>query len=285
MLTTPALEILKSARPDLRIAVVVEARFAAIFENNPAVAEILGPSLCAIARWRPALCVNLHGGRRSRLLTLASLARIRAGFGHHVSAWAYTVRIPRAQEILGEERPVHTAEHLASAMFYLGCPRREIPRARLFAAPPPERPPYTVIHATSAAEYKTWRTEGFLAVAERIAETHGLEPVFIGSAADDLAPYRRYRVVAGAPLGEVMSLIAGASLFVGNDSGPAHVAAAFGVPAAVFFGRIEHCTTWAPWKAEAARTLFSPEGIGAIPIEDALAAIDELAPAKKKGSK
>ena len=46
----------------------------------------------------------------------------------------YNVRIPRAQEILGVERTVHTAEHLASAMFYLGAPVGEIPRAKLVAS-------------------------------------------------------------------------------------------------------------------------------------------------------
>ena len=277
VLTTPAIEILKHARPDLRIAVVVEKRFAAVFENNPAVAAILDPSFMGLVRWRPALCLNLHGGRRSRLLTLASMAKVRAGFAHHIGSRFYHVRIPRAQEILGEERPVHTAEHLASAVFYLGCPGQEVPRARLFAPAPPRGPRYAVLHATAAAQYKTWHTPGFLAVAERIANTHGLEPVFIGGAGDDLTPYRSYRTVAGAPLGEVMSLILGASLFVGNDSGPAHIAAAFGVPVVVLFGRVEHSVTWAPWKAAAARTLVSPEGIGAIAVEDVLGAIDDLA--------
>ena len=42
--------------------------------------------------------------------------------------------------------------------------------------------------------------------------------------------------MVGAPLAEVKSLLAGASLFVGNDSGPAHMAAAFGVPVVVIFG-------------------------------------------------
>ena len=48
---------------------------------------------------------------------------------------AYNVRIPRAQEILGVERKVHTAEHLASAMFYLGAPVVRDP-----AGPPGRRP-------------------------------------------------------------------------------------------------------------------------------------------------
>jgi heptosyltransferase-3 len=141
VLTTPAIEILKRTRPDLQIGVVVEDRFRGIFEDNPAISAILDSSFVQILRWRPELCLNLHGGRRSMLLTVATRARIRAGFGHHRGAMLYTARIPRAQEIIGEERPVHTAEHLASAMFYLGCPIQEIPRARLYAAAGPKLAP------------------------------------------------------------------------------------------------------------------------------------------------
>ena len=47
VLTTPALDILKRFRPDLRIAVFVENRFREIFEGNPDLAEILLPI------WRP----------------------------------------------------------------------------------------------------------------------------------------------------------------------------------------------------------------------------------------
>src|SRR5258708_37902063 len=83
--------------------------------------------------WRPELVLNLHGGRRSAQLTLAARARLRAGFGHFRFSAIYNVRIPRAQEILGVERRVHTAEHLASAGFYLGVPLQGIPRAYLHA--------------------------------------------------------------------------------------------------------------------------------------------------------
>ena len=40
VLTTPALALLKAYRPDLRIRVVVEPRFAGVFEGNPDVDEI-----------------------------------------------------------------------------------------------------------------------------------------------------------------------------------------------------------------------------------------------------
>src|SRR4051794_34087069 len=58
VLTTPALDILKRCRPDLRIAVVVEDRFHAIFERNPDVETILPPEIGAVRKWRPSLCLN-----------------------------------------------------------------------------------------------------------------------------------------------------------------------------------------------------------------------------------
>ena len=270
VLTTPALALLKEHRPDLRVGVVVEDRFRALFEDHPDVQEILAPTTAAIARWSPRLVLNLHGGTRSMALTVASRARFRAGFAHHRFSFVYSDRIPRAQEILREERPVHTAEHIASAMFWLGVPRGTIPRAKLAAGPPPAiaSSGYAVIHPFASQPDKTWPAERFLAVAEHLRGACGLEPVFLAGPADDVAPFRRFRVWHNAPLAEIKSLMAGAQLFVGNDSGPAHIAAAFGVPVVVLFGS-SNPITWAPWRTEA-RVLFSPVGISAIEVDEVI---------------
>jgi ADP-heptose:LPS heptosyltransferase len=284
VLTTPALEILKRHRPDLRVAVAVEDRFRAVFEDNPDVDEILAPALRAVRQFRPQLCLNLHGGTRSAWLTAASGARWRAGFGHFRNAWAYNVRIPRAQEILGVERTVHTAEHLASTMFWLGAPMGEVPRAKMLAGgqgrgagrsltvAAPSRV-YAVIHATAAAALKTWRSNGFVAVAEHL-RCSGIEPVFIGAASDDLSAFERFRVVQGAPLGEVKRLLASASLFVGNDSGPAHMAAAFGLPVVVIFGN-SNPAIWGPWRT-AAEVVTAPGGIAQVSVEQVMDALARL---------
>jgi len=277
VLTTPAVALLKQARPDLEIGVVVEERFAGIFDGNPDVATVLPPSAGRISRWRPWLCLNLHGGTRSQWLTLASRARIRAGFGHHRGASLYHVRIPRAQQIYGAEKPFHTAEQLASAMFFLGVPLSEIPPARLFARPLVAERPYAVIHPAAAMAYKTWPAKGFLEVAAHLQRRWGLDPVFIGASSDNLAPFSRYRVVQGASLDVLKSLLASATIFVGNDSGPAHVACALGVAVVVLYGRTEHEIHWAPWRARAARTLSDARGIAAIPAARVIAAVDDLA--------
>lgn len=187
VLSTPALHLLKTARPDLRLAVVVEDRFRAVFQGNPDIEAILPPSAAAMLKWRPRLCWNLHGGPVSARLTAFSGARWRAGFGHFRFGFVYNVRIPRAQDILGEERKVHTAEHAASAVFYLGAPRAEIPRARLFAQPKAAARPYAVIHPMASEPSKTWAAERFLAVAAHLENTQGLEPVFIAGPGEDAA--------------------------------------------------------------------------------------------------
>src|SRR5690242_11314776 len=96
VLTTPAIHLLKSARPDLSIAVVVENAFAPVFEGNPDIERILSPGTADVARWHPELVLNLHGGTRSVQLTLAARARLRAGFRHFRFSALYNVRIPRA---------------------------------------------------------------------------------------------------------------------------------------------------------------------------------------------
>jgi heptosyltransferase III len=276
VLTTPALALLKAHRPDVRVAVVVEDRFREVFEGNPDVERILSPHAGALLRWGARLILNLHGGTRSMALTVASRARLRAGFAHHRYGFLYSEKIPRAQEILGEERPVHTAEHIASAMFWMGVPRAEIPRAKLASARLPEfvRGGYAVLHPFASEPAKTWPSERFLAVAAHLRTACDLEPVFVAGSADDTRSFDNFRVWRGAPINELKGLMAGAQLFIGNDSGPAHLAAAFGVPVAVIFGA-SNPVTWAPWRTEA-RVLTSPKGIEGVETADAIAAVEAL---------
>ncbi len=262
VLTTPALALLKAHRPDLRISVIVEPRFAAVFEDNPDVDEIR-ESACAAD-----LALNFHGGTRSMILTAATRAKFRCGFAHHRHSFIYSHKIPRAQQILSEERPVHTAEHLASAMFWLGVPRAEIPRAKLFAAPSEIAAAYFVIHPFASAADKTWPAARFAEIARRA------RCIFLAGPEDDARPFAGFELWKNAPLDRVKSLIAGAQLFLGNDSGPAHIAAAFGVPVVVLFGASDP-VTWAPWRTEA-QVLTSREGIGGISIDEVLSAIESL---------
>lgn len=275
ILTTPAVRLLKRARPDVSIGVVVEPRFVAVFEENPDVDAILEPSASALRRFRPDLCLNLHGGGTSARLTALSGARVRAGFAHFRFQPLYNVRIPRAQEILGVSRKVHTAEHVAAAMFYLGVPKGEIPESRLFAAKSETgRTPYAVIHPMASEPAKTWPVERFLAVADYLRGVLELEPVFIAGPGEDLSAFHRFTTRSNGMLAKTKQLIAGASLFVGNDSGPAHMAAAFQIPTIVLFGPSDP-VVWAPWRT-ASEVIIAENGIQNIPQQQVFEALQHL---------
>jgi heptosyltransferase-3 len=258
VLTTPALRLLKTARPDVQIFVVVERPWDRLLESND---DVAGTVICdrsarwkaaaAIRRVRPELCLNLHGGSTSAALTAFSGASWRAGFAHFPFRAVYNVAIPRAQEVLRRtaNAPVHTAEHLASAAFYLGAPSGEIPAARLFAEAAPRTSPYAVLHVAAAYFTKQWPTARFVELGRWLRETLGLEPILTAGPGqgDLLAGVEGLETSANLSVGGLMSLIKGARLFVGNDSGPAHVAAAFGVPCVVIFGS-SNSSVWRPWK-------------------------------------
>ena len=76
--------------------------------------------------------MNLHGGPTSRLFARWSGAPWRVGFAHYRGASLYNILVPDARTILNQPS-LHTAEHQAAAFFYLGLPRKEIPRAQIFS--------------------------------------------------------------------------------------------------------------------------------------------------------
>lgn len=272
VLMTPSITLLNQYRPDLRIGVVVEPRFAAVFEGNPAVSELISPGWLAVRRSKPDLCVNFHGGTRSQWMTALSGARWRAGFAHHSVTLAYNLRIPRAQRILGVNRTVHTAEHLASAIFALGIPQSEIPRAALFAGASPKTGRYAVLHPFASAPPKRWPPERFCEVA-RYLRLWNIEPVFIAGPQDDAALFAAHDVFRGT-LKDVKALLSKAALFAGNDSGPAHIAAAFGVPSVVLFGPSSPAI-WGPWRTES-EVVVAPDGLSNVSVSRVITALDRL---------
>jgi ADP-heptose:LPS heptosyltransferase len=131
-----------------------------------------------------------------------------------------------------------------------------------------------VIHPVAAEPAKTWPAERFVAVASHLQKFFDLQPVFVGGPGDDLAAFRESRTFSGRPLDEIKSLIAGAALFVGNDSGPAHMAAAFGIPVVVVFGTSDP-VVWAPWRTSA-EVLTGGEGIASVDVRQVLNALERL---------
>jgi len=116
--------------------------------------------------------------------------------------------------------------------------------------------PFAAAHVASFAhEAKRWPEERFAALFARLHEERGLPVVLLGSAAEAgmnarvaalAAPARVVDLAGRTSLAEVLGVVAEAELFVGNDSGLAHLSNAAGTPTTVVFGPTDPDAT-RPW--------------------------------------
>ena len=95
---------------------------------------------------------------------------------------------------------------------------------------------FIAIHPGSGNGIKNWPVKKFEALAEMIREK-GFRIVWIaGSAEEDLSSPSTDMLVRNAPLPLLVHIFARSCLYIGNDSGISHLAAACGVPCVVLFG-------------------------------------------------
>ncbi len=110
----------------------------------------------------------------------------------------------------------------------------------------------TVIHPGSGGRNKLWPLERFVELAASLGEQGHSIVVALGeveietlSPAEIASLGKVGKIVRPATLVELFELLATARLLVGNDSGPAHLAAILGVPTVALFGR-DNEQTWRP---------------------------------------
>jgi len=104
---------------------------------------------------------------------------------------------------------------------------------------------YAVVAFRAVAESRRWGTENYRALVSESINRFGLKVVLVGSAQDqavgeEISEGREDGTVANlagkTSLRELAAICSRAQVFVGNDSGPAHLAAAVGVPVVVLSG-------------------------------------------------
>lgn len=285
ILSTPLYSALKSWRPDLRISVLVERPYEELLLNNPDLRSVISiprgqsgdvwswwarlKTLHRIRSERFDCCINLHGGSTSALLTGLGGSRYKVGLQTFRYNFCYNVGL-QSPFHAGKGLKQHTVEYQVEWLYALGMPPREIPPLRLTPDPALEATvthklaeagidlllPYTVIQPTSTFSTKEWTPEGFAAVSDFLKLKLGCQPLLVGGPKEDSKLHRVSELCSSCPailsklsLSELVGVIGKAQLFIGNDSGPAHLAAALQIPLVVLFGSSDS-QVWYPWRAK-----------------------------------
>jgi ADP-heptose:LPS heptosyltransferase len=119
------------------------------------------------------------------------------------------------------------------------------------------REPYVVLHPGSGNSARDWPLEHFAALAEQLARKRGLQIVLTGNANEKaLAAFIQKKIGAQAldlsgqlRLTELAGVLRRAALFVGNSSGPLHVARMMNTRVLAFYPPITACRPerWGPY--------------------------------------
>ncbi|MGZ5427431.1 MAG: lipopolysaccharide heptosyltransferase II [Thermoanaerobaculia bacterium] len=277
VLSLPAVRALRAADPKGELAVLARPWVAGLYRLLPEVYEVLvdeskGPEADPKARERLAL--EIRRGKFDRAVVLPTsfetawmLARAgvpeRIGYRGELRG-ALLTRAVRL--VLGPgEHQVWKHLRLAAAAgaplpaapdvsWPVSAALREAARGRLAEAG--VTGPFAAAHVASFAHAaKRWDLARFAAVFDALAARRGLPVVLLGSSGEKtvnaqtsaLATKARTLDLAGkTSLPEALGVLAEARLFLGNDSGLAHLASAAGTPSVVVFGSTDPDAT-RPW--------------------------------------
>ena len=269
VMISPALKALRESYPDARIEIVARPHVAGCFQRHPWVDDVIvheprtrhkGP----LGFWR--LTSELRQ-RRYDLAVLfqkafgAALMAKMAGVPRRVG-YDTDLRASMLTHVIHEtpqDRLIHHVEYFMRVAREAGCTPGEFPRRvyfhfdeenRVFAETflakhESSRFKFLAVFATGASKPgRAWHADRFATLAAHLARERGAGIVVVGGPGDRadadtvLAEVGDAGIdaVGATSVRQMAALIERCRVFVGNDSGPMHVAAALDVPVLAIFG-------------------------------------------------
>lgn len=261
----PTLSALRRRFPSSKLSWLVKREWADVLEGHPDLDEVLAVDLSAggwpaairaVREGRFDLVVDLQGLLRSAVLGWASGSAIRVGFanGREGSPWLYTHHVPVP------DAPMHAVDRYLLVARFLGAdpeqpglsafclPRDPAAEARVEAllASAGVRTGTMLAALNPSARWltKRWPAESFAAVGDWLQRHGGVRVAVVGGREERSAGDEVIRSMQTAPLDlvgrttmkELIALLRRLRVFITNDSGPMHLAAAVGTPVIALFG-------------------------------------------------
>ena len=244
VLSTGALERLRQLHPEARFTVACGAVAEGVFARMPQLERLIALEKRSLARHWLGLWREVAGTSWDLVVDLRG------------SALAWTLRARRRAVMRGGRRSGHRLHHIAEALGLRPPPApvawfNADDAARAAALLPQGLPPGPVLALGPTANWRTkmWPAERFIALAGQLTAPGGPLPgarlAILGGpgageramAAPVLAAFPEALDLVGAlSLPEAAAVLSRASLFIGNDSGLMHLAAAAGAPTLGLFG-------------------------------------------------
>jgi heptosyltransferase I len=277
----PLSSALRAWRPEARIDWLVDVRHRAILDHVGGLSSVIAVDTrrlrgatglaAVIRRLRAAsydLAIDAQGLVKSAALAHLSGAQRILGFApahlrEPLARWAYDdLVVPRGPHVVDKALALADAAGAPATppTFALRPPASDIvARARSVLGIGPAQP-FALLNPGAAWPNKRWPAERFGALAGEIHRRHGWRSI-VAHGPDEYPLAERVvsaghgpdgRVAELAPstgLGDLLALLAGASLIVSGDTGPLHLAAALGRPVVGLYGPTDPARN-GPWSPD-----------------------------------
>ncbi|MEO7658048.1 MAG: glycosyltransferase family 9 protein [Pyrinomonadaceae bacterium] len=271
VLSTPSIIALRRFVPNAQIDILLEDWVAPLLAGFDAVDNVISVGKGSRERLKTALhlrrrgydvAFNLHGGTTATFFTAATRARHRVGYADYQYSFLYNHLLSSASGFWQTEF-THSAEQQLALLGFVDVPVTDRPKSRLTVTEDslisvdakllsPADAAFALLHPASVFETKQWPIENFARTSEFLAGK-GIYSVAVASKTETeiLDRLKRESQVPiltfdDLTLPEITALASRAALFVGNDSGIAHMAAAVQTPTVVIFGSSNR-NHWRPW--------------------------------------
>lgn len=261
--TLPLASAIRARYPRAMIAWCVESGAAPVVQSYPAVNRtVVLPkgwlkSPASVYRARQQLralrcdvVIDPQSLSKSAIAGWLSGARTRIGFappqGREVAPWMHTIRIDRTEAHVVDSymqllEPLNITN--TSPRFVMKTDEAAAASIDKFVFHSKLAPGYAVINPGAGWGSKVWPAERYAQVARHLGQT-GIHSVVVWAGEQEKQWAEEIVAASGghstlAPktsLLELACLIKSAKFFVGSDTGPLHMAAAFGVPCVALYG-------------------------------------------------
>jgi lipopolysaccharide heptosyltransferase II len=272
VLATPSLIALRRFLPYAEIDILLEDWVAPLLDGFEGVTVIPTgrtgserlKTAIELRRRRYDVAFNLHGGTTATMFVRASGATHRVGYASYQYSFFYNHLLSSSSDFWKQEK-THSAEQQLALLGHVGVPVSDRPHSRLYVTESAMKGlqirysifdirnlNFALLHPAAAFATKQWPVENFARLAEHLA-ARGITSVAIASSSE--RPSLEALTAASAvpiitfddlTLPEITALASRADIFVGNDSGIAHIAAAVNTPSVVIFGSSNR-HHWHPW--------------------------------------
>ena len=268
VLSTPPIRAVREHFPHSHISIIADPSTKQIIENDPHLNEVIVYDVKGIHR-SPGQKIRFIRNLRSRefdlgidlttrdffftpvwLLYLSGtkitlgLDNFGRGFLFNIKVKSYRQPKPLTEEVLYILSPFGIDTSDIKPKLFVSNEDKDYIQQYLNREDINKKDLLIAIHPGGYYETQRWRKDGYANVAQHLIKKYSARVFFVGSRKEKALVNEIIALTADKPinlagkisLGQLMALISRCQLFIGNSSGPLHIAAGLNVPTISFLG-------------------------------------------------